>query len=529
MAAALDGIRPGLAQAYAAALPGARAAVLGRLWGALAREPIAGLRPARDGADLVIHLAGGRRFRGPAMAAEQFAVAPPHFALTLDAAPVDHPAHLVAALGLPGAAGRLRAEVDDSVANLALARANQPGPDGGHPALHRLAGADPVLAEQLVVDGHPLHPCCRTRMGLSAAESLGYAPEHRPVVGLAVVDVPPGRWLSTGAGLPPRLLLHPWQRDHVLEEYPGLRPAGDTVPARPLLSLRTLAPVGEPGWHVKTAVDVQMTSAVRTVSAAAVHNGPVLSALLARLATRVPGLGILGEVAAGAVLVDGEPCRSLAMVRRHGPRPAAGEVALPLAALTAPSPADGRPLAVEAVTLGYAGRPAGFFSDLVHLLFPPLTALLYLGVALEAHGQNMCVVLRRGRPARLLYRDLGGVRVSPRRLAGHGIEAPPLHGDLASDDPRALRTKLAAALLTTVVAELVAVLSREYGTDPAGLWRIADAALGAAYAALPADAGADGAALREGPWPVKATTAMRLAHDPLEDQWAWLANPMAAR
>jgi siderophore synthetase component len=396
--------------------------------------------------------------------------------------------------------------------------------------LRRLSEAGPADArntadaEQFVVDGHPLHPCCRTRLGMSTAEILAYAPEHRPTVPLAVVEVPPDRWVSTGAGLPPRLLLHPWQRDHVLDRYPGLRPTGDIVPARPLMSLRTLALHGQPGWHVKTAVDVQMTSAVRTVSAAAIHNGPLLSALIAGTGE----LELLAETAAGAVLVDGLPCRSLAMVRRRAPRPAAGEVILPLAALAARSPADGRPLAVEAITIGYPGRPAEFLAALVNLLFPPLTTLLYLGVALEAHGQNMCVALRGGRPVRLLYRDLGGVRVSPRRLAAHGLPVPPLRGDLVSDDPEVLRTKLAAAALSSVTGELVALLTREYGADPARLWRLADRALARAYQVLPAAARADGVALRTGPWPVKATTAMRLADDPLEDRWTWCDNPLAA-
>ncbi|NJC72101.1 IucA/IucC family siderophore biosynthesis protein [Planosporangium thailandense] len=520
--------------AYAAALPGARAAVLSRLWGALTREPINGVTTvARQGGELVVGLADGRLLRGPATAARPFAAVPDGLALTLDGAPFDHPATLVAALGLPGHAARLRAEVDDSVANLALARAAQPPPDGGPPVLDRLSRRDPAAAvayaEQLVVDGHPLHPCCRTRIGLSTAEILAYAPEHRPIVDLAAVEVPADRWLATGTGAPPRLLVHPWQRDHVLDRYPWLRVTGATVPARPLMSLRTLAPVAQPDRHVKTAVDVQMTSAVRTVSAAAVHNGPALSALLVDVARDLPGFEVLAEVAAGAVVDDGAPVRSLAMVLRRAPRVPAGDVVVPLAALAARSPADGRALVCEAVTAGYGGRPAGFLTDLIHLLFAPLTTLLHRGVALEAHGQNMCVALRRGRPVRLFYRDFGGVRVSPRRLAACGYAAPPLHGDLESDDPAVLRTKLAAALLSTVVAQLVAVLAGEYGLEPATMWRIADRALADAYAALPPSAGGDARALRSGPWPVKATAAMRLADDPLDDLWTWHDNPLEAR
>lgn len=539
----LDDHRPDLGNRYRAELPGARAAVLARLWGALLREPIAGLTPQGDG---VIGLADGRRLRGDAALAEPFAVAPAGFTLWLDGAGVTDPGRLVGALPLTGAGARerLATELYDSVAGLALARAAQPVPHGGDAVLATLAmpadardgaGRDRVAdAEQLVVDGHPLHPCCRTRTGLSPAELLAYAPEHGRVVDLAIVEVPADRWLTTslapGAGLAPRLPVHPWQRDHVLDRYPGLRLTGGRIPARPLMSLRTLAPVAAPDRHLKTAVDVQMTSAVRTVSAAAVHNGPALSALLATLARHTPRLTVLREVAAGAVLVDGEACRSLAVVHRQAPRPGPDEAVLPLAALAARSPADGRPVAVEAVRLAYPAGETGaraFFTDLVRLLVPPLLTLLQLGVALEAHGQNTLVVLRRGRPVRLLYRDVGGVRVSPRRLARHGIQAPPLHGDVASDDPVVLRTKLAAALFSTVIGELVSVLTREYDVGAQALWDEVARIVRATRAGLASDAASDAGALFDPTLPVKAMTAMRLSDSPVDDLWAALPNPMA--
>ncbi len=497
----------------------ARAAVLARLWGALAREPLAGVAGRRvDGTTLVVRLTDGRDLRGPAGAAEPFAAPPAGLALDLAGEPYDDPARLVAALPLGPYTARLAAEVADSVANLTLARAAQPPPDGGPPALVRYAGPGLVALEQCVVDGHPLHPLCRTRIGLSPAEVRAYAPEHRPLVHLRVYAVPERDWLSTGSGLPPRLLVHPWQAEYVLDRHPALRPTGETVPARPLMSLRTLA-LG-PGWHVKTAVDVQMTSAVRTVSPAAVHNGPVVSALLADLGARA-GIGMLREVAAGTVLVDGQPCRSLAMVRRQAPVPPPGCALLPLAALAAPSPATGRPLLSEAVTLGYPDRPADFAADLVRLLLPPLLRLLQRGAALEAHGQNTLVLLDGGRPVRLYYRDVGGVRLSPTRL---GAAAPELRGDLATDDPVVLRTKLFGAL-AVVIGELAATLGREYGTDPAAVWAVAGQVVRRAVGAGCADA----AALLGPVLPVKATTAMRLAADPLADLWTTVPNPIAGR
>ena len=76
---------------------GANAAVLGRLWGALAREPIDGIRHRRrTGADLVVTLADGRKLRGPAGAAQPYAHPPDH--LLLDGAPHREPGPLLDAL-----------------------------------------------------------------------------------------------------------------------------------------------------------------------------------------------------------------------------------------------------------------------------------------------------------------------------------------------------------------------------------------------------------------------------------------------
>jgi siderophore synthetase component len=273
-------------------------------------------------------------------------------------------------------------------------------------------------------------------------------------------------------------------------------------------------------------VDVQMTSAVRTVSAAAVHNGPVVSALLGDLMARTPGWSVLAETAAGAVLVDGEPCRSLAMVWRDGPALGPGEVALPLAVLAAASPLTGRPLVDELVATGYGGAPLALLTDVAERLLPSLLTLLELGVALEAHGQNVLAVVAAGRIVRLLYRDMGGLRVSPARLGRHGLSAPSLRGDLAEDDPVRLRHKVYAAAVTTVLGELVATLDR-HGVAADVAWaRVA----GVVRAHRDIGAGplgrSDVDSLLADPLPLKAMTAMRLADDPLVDRWARVPNPM---
>ncbi|MCM4080130.1 IucA/IucC family protein [Paractinoplanes hotanensis] len=545
-------LRPDLVARYDAELPGARAAVLARLLGAVDREPLPGLTVRRPGeATFAVALPSATTTTGgdvvatqsvlsdmetpdgagavaaqlraavpapavvtvryPAEAARPFAVATVGLAaeVTINApanaradehtgirtSVVADPADLVRLLW---ADVPLVAEIDNSVANLALARADRP-----EQRLPAPGGADALgRTEQLVTDGHPLHPCCRTRGGMSVADVLAYAPEHSPVIRLRRLRVPRDRWYGTAA---PILFAHPWQAARLVDRYPWLTPDGWSDPVRPLMSLRTVAPV-DGGPHIKTAVGVQMTSAVRTVSAAAVHNGPVLSRLLRRLTADQP-IEILAEIAAGAVVVDGVPQRHLAHVIREAPQLGPGELAVPLAVLAAvPVP---------------VGDPYAWWERFSGLFFGPVTRVLARGVALEAHGQNTLVVLAGNQPTRILYRDLGGVRVSASRLRASGLEPPALLGDLPSDDPAELRTKLAASAFGTVAAELIAMFTRTLETDPDRLW-------GIAARAVRATGSEDVPHLLRDPLPVKATTAMRLATDPLDDRWALLPNPMAA-
>jgi siderophore synthetase component len=113
----------------------------------------------------------------------------------------------------------------------------------------------------------------------------------------------------------------------------------------------------------------------------------------------------------------------------------------------------------------------------------------------------------------LLYRDFGGVRVSPRALRRHGIDPPPLRGDIPTDDPADLETKVLASAVATVLAGLVTHLARRFHTEPAALW-----------AAVPPHP-----RLRDrADLPLKATTAMRLA-DTVDDIWTTVPNPLAGR
>ena len=490
--AELEQVRPELTDAWARELPGARAAVLGRLWRSMLVEPL-----PLDRA----------RIAGPARRGYDTGRDEPGTALRVDGQPYSHPAALLEALDLPGS-GTLRAELDHSVVSLALSRA------AAVPA-----GLDDFLAaERSVVDGHPYHPCCRSRPGFSVREQLAYAPEFGQQVHCALLPVAApeclvaGDWPSAlrsddGILLP----VHPWQLAHL----PGLPTEAPRLATAPLMSVRTLAPL-DGGPHLKTSLSLRMTSAVRDISAASVRNSAALSDLLSALVAKLDGsLQITRNLAAAAALREGTPSPDLAVIVRENPEQYAppGTRVVPLAALAAHPPdlAD----------------PAAWLTALARLLLPPLLQLLDWGAALEAHGQNLLVALDPAdRPLLLVYRDLADIRVSPSRLARSGLAHHVVSGHVVDDRPEVLRRKLLGSLVGGALASLVAALGGGNRRREDGLWS-AVAGVAREAAGVLGDPG-DRRALLTDPLPVKALTLMRLEGCPPGDRWTHVPNPLAA-
>ncbi|MEV0975471.1 IucA/IucC family siderophore biosynthesis protein [Streptomyces sp. NPDC049915] len=485
VAAELAAECPGLVPRYRAALPGARAAVLTRLWRGLGHEPLPWITRRKEGGDgLTLHLADGRRLHGPVP--DAYATDAYVGAVHLDGVAYERPERLMTDLAVPHAAG-FATELGHSVASLALSRAGQRGCPRERPA----QGWE---WEQRVVDGHPYHPCCRSRPGFSVAEQLAYAPEHRPVVELELLPVPAAgclvsgawpQWLRDGEWL--LLPVHPWQAEHVLK-----RTGQATLAAHPLMALRTLALPGGP--HVKTALSTRLTSSVRDISVGSVRMAASLSEFGERLAAHTDGLLHVTRTLGAATAHSPD----LAVQLREAPEVYAGpgEEVVPVAALAGPhSPA--------------------WLADFARLALSAGLRLLELGAALEAHGQNLLVVLGpAGEPRRLVYRDLADIRVSPARLARHGIAVPgDLAGRIVTDDVTALRRKLFGSLVAGALAATA-------GNGPA-----LRAALAAAVRDLPRTA--DLVALCQDPLPVKALTLMRLSPDAPGDLWTRLPSPLA--
>jgi siderophore synthetase component len=422
---------------------------------------------------------------------------------------------------------------------------------------------DPYLAsEQALVRGHRFHPAPKARIG-AAGDGLRYAPEtgaRFPLRFLAVRDgrleqdaVTPAdlaRLDALAAGLPVpdgyrALPVHPWQWE-LTEGDPEVRKAGATG---------DLVDLGEHGpavaatssvrttYHpalrafLKFGLPVRITNCVRTLEPAHLASAVVLSRLLvpvlADLRRRHPATRLLNEPAQRHVTVGGT---TYGVLLRDGPGPLPpGERAL-LAAAIADEYGDA-PSRV-AVLLGPGAPPArllAWWQRYLELLVPPvLDAYFRHGLVLEAHGQNVIVVVDGdGMPTGMRLRDLEGawlVADGPAERAATRSGQLPAHlREHLRHPPAQGWQRVAYCLFVNHLAELAAALADLAPALEPVLWarlhRLLRRYADGAGAVPPLRAVLAGA-----PLPAKAnlTLRWRQAEDAFAEYVPW-PNPMVPR
>ncbi|WP_026676865.1 IucA/IucC family protein [Fictibacillus gelatini] len=457
--------------------------------------------------------------------------------------------------------------------------------------------------EQWVVEGHPLHPGAKTKFGLDPADVIRYSPEWGALPEVALIAVAKGFCQTTSIdeqnvttrlyeeyeGLQPvvektlraqglddaqfeLVPVHPWQFDHTLFNFykeeiekKQIVPIPDfRIPAQALVSFRSLAPLqdrGEKKHHIKTAVNVQTTSAVRTVSPQSVENGPILSKILASIQERenqFSGTLVVLQERAGIYfqptnLELSEENRwilqaNLASILRENPENYVkneDEIPMPAAALLAESPISGKPIAVELIDkladhyqlVDVEDAAVFFIERYANISLPGLIILMVrYGISLEAHMQNSVSVFRNGEPVRILIRDFGGVRILPERLKKNGFQAEFHPGSsTVTHNVDELRKIITYSVMQNHFAELITCLVRALDVNEEKLWRPIVSVCKDVFETLKKDpeikeqAAADEQALFEPMIDLKALATMRLCGDVTAYSYMKVPNPMINR
>src|SRR3990167_122238 len=154
-----------------------------------------------------------------------------------------------------------------------------------------------LFFEQWASQGHPYHPCNKTKLGFSTEENFHYSPEfgfetnvrlaaiHQDNVHVETVasnfsylewffHIFPQlqkNWSFSKEYIP--FPMHPWQTAHLLpQQFQDLLHSNKfhlldqvTIPTQPTLSFRTVVPNGFHPPHIKLPVAIQTTSAMEPV------------------------------------------------------------------------------------------------------------------------------------------------------------------------------------------------------------------------------------------------------------------------
>ncbi len=370
-----------------------------------------------------------------------------------------------------------------------------------------------TYSESMVVEGHPLHPSTKTKLGLTDEEVKQYAPEFEHDIPLLIVLVKKSlvnetrsrSWESQSLfGLLPSMeetskeivqsmgqplneyspfIVHPWQYEKVLPElYSNEFSKSDIiavpykVPSKATLSFRTMNLL-ELDYHVKLPIRVQATSAVRTVSPEITVDGPLLSDLFNEISLqdkyKLRQLIILKEPYGAFINSkhDDEKQtkgRNLAFILREKPNVhlKEGETGFVAASLTAENPYSQDPIIIELIkeyfnedkiTLEMA---LDYMKHYATCLLAPLIHLLQkYGIALEGHMQNTIVCIKNGQIHRMMIRDLGGIRIHKETLQSRFPNFQVKNTSVLTENIKDVSRKFHHAVIQNHLGELVFVLS----------------------------------------------------------------------
>jgi len=355
---------------------------------------------------------------------------------------------------------------------------------------------DVLYSESLIFEGHPTHPLTKTKLPLSMKEVRTYSPEFEKIINLKVMlihneyvnvttifdhsqfilnEVIPEYIDELHTFMNDRerllkdykvILVHPWQYEHTirnkykewLQDY-ILISTPFQVPSKATSSFRTMSLINHP-YHVKLPVNVQATSAVRTVSPETTIDGPKLSQALHRELNQYTQLDVALEPYGLFAKTDSDDARQLACIIREKPFTKDDGILLVTGALVNKNVVDNE-ITVDSY-LKWINDDINqhtirqFMRNYTRQLVTPLLALIQdYGIALEAHMQNTLVHLGPKYQIQFIVRDLGGSRIDIKTLSQKLKHIEVENKSLLADSIEEVIMKFQHAVVQNQLTELI--------------------------------------------------------------------------
>jgi 2-[(L-alanin-3-ylcarbamoyl)methyl]-3-(2-aminoethylcarbamoyl)-2-hydroxypropanoate synthase len=391
------------------------------------------------------------------------------------------------------------------------------------------------ILESYLMDGHPYHPCYKSRVGFSLQDNVRYGVEFAQPMALVWLAVHQklvaenhSSHIETEAFFKEQLNaqdliqfqqqldkqtqnaaeyvwipIHPWQwENHLISIFAEeiadqdiiyLGHSQDRYLAQQ--SLRTVTNLQHPEKpYIKLSMSLTNTSSSRVLAKHTVMNGPIITDWLQRLidqseTARQLDFAVLREVYGLSVDFTRLPAShaqqaygTIGCLWRESVHQylREGEDAIPLNGVSHIQK-DGQ--ALIAPWLQHYGVEQ-WTRQLLKVVITPLIHLLFAeGIATESHGQNIILVHQQGWPTRVLLKDFhDGVRYSPAHLAHPELapeldQLPPEHAKtnsmsfILTDDLDGIRDFSCACLFFVALTDIAIFLNQTYSVAEQDFWQ----------------------------------------------------------
>lgn len=379
----------------------------------------------------------------------------------------------------------------------------------------------------------PFHPVSRAKVGWNEEEYRRFAPEFNASFGLDWIAVRRDHLQCSAAAaeteIAPLVLngkeqerlaaslaearrdgsdylalpVHPWQGSRLLpKEYAVEFRRGICLPlARGLgrfvatSSVRTLSPAGGGGVHLKLPLGIASLGALRLLPPHFLYNGERAYQLLERLLAIEPLLArqlhlCVEERWWAFSAAGGDKSGHLAALLRFIPADLVKDPStalIPMSALSVVAP-GGRIPAVDYLFRerfeedGAApDQGLALFQEVCERITEPALLCFRYGMMPEMHGQNVLLVVRKGRVVGLLLRDYDTLRIYPPWMAEAGLPGPDYivkpNSTLINQTPEELLAYFQTLCIQVNLYAIAAALSHRYGIKEDLFWRVIHACI----------------------------------------------------